>query len=242
MKYLRLSSLFVVALFVTTAAIAQSPTAEPHEKENVGVRHLAPAQRAIIVKWPMKNLDGSANLVINPDGSYVFSGNVKDPKPNRDFDITIGLKSSLGAVILFHFSGDDTNGVQWSKQGKSAILKDNYQTFAGRVDWSGEWRLPLSAKGVAKLYEEREKRKERLKKEEEEARLRKDDKMADRKMAERAKHERQEIAEAQAAARGQQSQPSGGSNIVSDITGTVSTISSVIGTISSVGQAIAGLF
>ena len=258
MKPFRTLSLFAFSLFFAHSALAQAPGTPVKEKpglhhqdrilpmtgasakESSGVHHQDPASGPIVVNWSMKRVDGSANLTVNPDGTYLFSGTVKDKKKNRDFDISMVLKSSLGGVIVFHFSGNDSEGVQWSKQGKSPILKENFKTFAGKIDWAGEWRTPLTSKGITKLYEEREAKKKRLKKEEAEARKKHDEKVAQEKKEEREKLEQEEIAQAQAAAQKQQS--SGGSSVGSDIESAVSTVGSVINTIGSIGSDIAGLF
>ena len=235
MNPFRSLSLLAVALFVANSAIAQDPSATP--KEDSGVHQKAPSSGPIVVKWKLKSLKGSANLMVNEDGTYLFSGDVKDKEPDKDFDITLGLKSSDGGVILFHYVGNASDGVQWSKQGQSDILKTDFQTFSGKIDWAGEWRLHESKEGLIKAYEAREKKLEKLRKEEAEARKKHDEKVAEEKKKEREKIEQEEIAAAQRRSGG-----GGGSSIGSDIESAVSTVGSVISTISSVGQAIAGLF
>jgi hypothetical protein len=249
MKPFRTLSLFAFSLFFAHSALAQAPETPAKEKsgvskENTGVHHQDPASGPIVVNWSMKKVDGSANLTVNPDGTYLFSGNVKDKRKNHDFDISMALKSSLGGIIVFHFSGNDTEGVQWSKQGKSTILKENFKTFAGKIDWAGEWRTPLTSKGITKLYEEREAKKKKLKKEEAEARKKHDEKVAQEKKEEREKVEQEEVAQAQAAAQAaaQKQQSSGGSSVGSDIESAISTVGGVINTIGSIGSDIAGLF
>jgi hypothetical protein len=237
MRCFRVFSLLAVFLFAANSAIAQT-TAPSTAKETSGVQQLAAATGPIVVKWELKKLKGEANLVVNPDGSYVFSGEVKDKKKNKDLVIVVALKSSLGAVIVFHFEGDTTHGVTWSHQGQSKILKDDFKTFSGKISWVGEWRLPLDKEGMAKLYEARQKKKEELKKEEEEAREKKDKKLAAERKKEREKLQQKEIAEAQAAAAQQQS---GGSSALAEFTSVAQTVGSVVNTISSVGNAIADL-
>jgi hypothetical protein len=239
LKCVHVFALLAVSLFAANSAIAQ--TTKPAPKENSGAQQLVTASGPIIVKWQMKKLKGDANLLVNPDGSYVFSGEIKDKKKNKDLVIALALKSTTGAVIVFHFSGDITHGVTGSNQGQSKILKDDFATFAGKVSWAAEWRTPLDKEGIAKLYEAREKKKQELKKEEKEAREKKDKKLAEEKKKEREKLEKQELAEAQAAAQQQQNSGSGSSTL-SEIESTAQTIGSVVGTISSVGQSIASLF
>jgi len=108
-----------------------------------------------VVNWHFKKGQGSTNLTVNSDGTYLFSGNYKRAVPNKDFDLTLALKSSLGGVILFHYIGNVSNGgVQWSKQGKSAILKDDFKTFANGHDWSGAYHFELDPLARKELREE----------------------------------------------------------------------------------------
>jgi hypothetical protein len=167
---------------------------------------------------------------------------MKDKKKDRDLVIVMALKSSTGAIILFHFSGNDTHGVEWSKQGHSQILKDDFATFASKVKWDGEFRFPLDKEGIAKLYEEREKKKEELLKEEKEAREKKDKKLAAEKRKELEKLEKQRLAEAQAAATARQQQQQQQSSSGGGVSGFLSTVSSVVGTMTSIGGDIASLF
>lgn len=237
MKPIQTLLLCALSLFLAMAAPAQD-TATP--KENSGTHQTSAGSGPLVVKWSMKKIKGSANLMVNPDGTYLFSGDVKDKRPDHDFNIAVALKSSQGGVIVFQYSGNVSDGVQWSKQGQSDILKDDYQSFAGKVNWAGEWRISLSAAGEAKRYAEREKKREKLRKEEAEAKKRHEEKVAEEKKKEEEKIEQEQIAAAQAAAQRQQS--GGGSSIGSDISGIASTVGSVVSTISSVGQAIASLF
>jgi hypothetical protein len=221
-------SLFAISLVIATSSFAQTtaPNAAPAAvvpKENSGVIHRAASPGPIVVKLDFRKVDGSANLTVNPDGTYLFSGTVKDKKPGRDFDISLALKSSLGGIIVFRFAGDAANGVQWSKQGQSDILKDNFRTFSGKDDWDVEWRLPLNAKGIAMRYEEREKRKEKLKMEIDAAIKRHDQKVADERKAALEKEQKAEQEQAQH----QQAQSGGGSSVGS----VLGTIGAVAGTI-----------
>ncbi|HXW77429.1 MAG TPA: hypothetical protein VEJ20_08475, partial [Candidatus Eremiobacteraceae bacterium] len=113
------------------------------------VHHVDPcAQHLIVVSWEFKNHDGNANLIVNPDGTYLYSGSFKPANYYNDVEVVIALRSSLGAVLLFRYIGNDQNGnVQWSKEGQSDILKDNFQTFAGPHDWTGKWTLPPNSVG-----------------------------------------------------------------------------------------------
>jgi hypothetical protein len=207
------------APFTPAVAAQQPPAPQPAQAENSGVKQSASTTGPITVKWRLKKVNGTANLIVNPDGTYLFSGTVKDKQADRDLDITIALKSSLGGVILFQYAGNAADGVQWSKQGQDPILKDNFQTFASKTNWDGAYRLPLSKEGVAKLYEEREKKQERLKKEEEEARKRHDEKLAAEKKKEREQEAQKEAEEAQ-----QQHSGGGGGSSVASVIGTIGTV------------------
>ena len=115
-------------------------------KETTGIQHAAQSNGPIVVNWHFKKDPGSANLIVNPDGTYLFSGNYKQRVPSKDLEVVIVLKSTLGGHIGFRYVGNVSNGaVQWSKQGQSAILKENFKTFAGPHDWGGTYRFWLTA-------------------------------------------------------------------------------------------------
>jgi len=113
--------------------------------EVTGIQHATHTTGPLVVNWHFKKAPGSANLVVNSDGTYLFSGNYNRKAPEV-FDILLGLKSSLGRIYLFNYAGDASNGVQWSKHGKSAILKDDFNTF-DKHDWIGSYRFHLTAEG-----------------------------------------------------------------------------------------------
>jgi hypothetical protein len=122
------------------------PSVQARFKETTGIRHAAKSNGPIVVNWHFKKDPGSANLIVNPDGTYLFSGNYKQRVPSKDLEVVILLKSTLGGLIVFRYVGNVSNGaVQWSKQGQSAILKENFKTFAGPHDWSGSYRFWLTA-------------------------------------------------------------------------------------------------
>lgn len=133
--------------------------------ETTGPQHARPGNGPIVANWEFKKAAGKANLIVYPDGRYLFSGDYKqqDPgkgfennpfgiEPGRDFEIVLALKSTLGGILQFHYVGNmSKGGVQWSKEGQDAILKDSFKSFAGPHDWSGSFRLPLH--GGAKAAE-----------------------------------------------------------------------------------------
>jgi hypothetical protein len=123
-------------------------------KETTGIQHGAPSNGPIVVNWHFKKDPGSANLIVNPDGTYLFSGNYQRV-PSKDLEVVIVLKSTLGGHIGFSYVGNVSNGaIQWSKQGQSVILKENFHTFAGKHDWTGYYRLWLTASARKAQHDE----------------------------------------------------------------------------------------
>jgi hypothetical protein len=229
-------------LFVSNVLMAQAPatgTPAPSESKPV-MQATAAVTEPIVHNWHLKKLDGQINLVVNPDGTWIFSGSFKDKKPGDDFDVTYALKSSTGAVYLFHYEGDAASGVDFSKQGVSSILKDDFSTFAHHA-WSGVYTFHLSAEGRRARYEAAEKKKEEIRRAEEEARKRHDEKLLAQKKAEERQEARAEVAwEEQYAS--QHPSGSGGGGGGSSVAGVASTISSVVGSVGSVVGDIAACF
>ncbi len=188
---------FALLSFCTlTASIspAQTPAAgtpAPIEATPVTQATVAPS-KPIIVNWTLKKLDGKVNIVVNPDGTWNFSGGFKDKKPGDDWNISIGIKSSTGAIYIFHYEGDAAHGVEFSKQGSSTILKDDFTAFAHH-GWSGSYNFHLSEAARHARYEAMECKREQLRKDEEEARKRKDEKLVAEKKAEEKKQAQEEI-------------------------------------------------
>lgn len=214
---------------VTHLAVAQAaPAATPTETAPLVQQTVAPT-KPIVINWTLHKLDGKVNLVVNPDGTWIFSGGFKDKKKEDDWDITLALKSSLGAVYLFHYEGNAADGVQFSKQGDSALLKDDYSTFA-HSGWSGVYSFHLSKEGREAKYKAFEEKRAKLEKELAEAKKKKDEKLAAEKKAE-AKKQAQEYAQeqAQAAAQAKSSGGSSGSSVINTIGSVVSSVGSAIG-------------
>jgi len=224
-KYLRVLPLIGSSIFITHLALSQTPASSPAatdaESEVTGVKTAPPSNGPIVVNWHFKKDSGLANLTVNQDGTWLYSGHYKQRKSGKDLDVVLALKSSTGGVVLFQYVGDASNGADWSEQGKSDILKDDFQTFAGKHDYYGEYRLHESAEGRAKLFAEREKKKEELKKEEEEAKKRHEEKVAAEKKAERERLEKKEREEAEQAS-------NSGSNS-SSVWSTVGSVAAAVG-------------
>ena len=241
-----LQSLWAVAvlggvLSMSNLLMAQAPvTGTPAPSETVpAVQATAAVTQPIVHNWQLKKLDGRINLVVNPDGTWIFSGSFKDKKPGDDFDVTFALKSSTGAVYLFHYEGDAASGVDFSKQGESPILKDDFPTFAHHA-WSGVYTFHLSAEGRKARYEAEEKKKEEIRRAEEEARKRHDEKVVAEKKAEEKQEAAAEVAWEEQYAREHSSGGGGGGG--SSIAGVASTISSVVGSVGSAIGSIAAIF
>jgi len=244
-----LLAVLAVAVLIANVAFAQAPagtgtpaagTPAPTEATPATTPPPTPPTKPIVVNWKLHKLNGNVNVTINPDGSSDFSGGFKDKKPGDDWDITIAVKSTTGAIIVFHYEGDAANGIQFSKTGSSAFLKDDFSSFASKHTWSGVYRFHLNAAGRKKHYEEVEARRKKLHEEAEEAIKKHDEKLLKQKEAE-------EKAEAQAEAKWEenyeQQHPSsappsgggggGGSSIGSTISSAVNTVGGVIGDIGS---------
>jgi hypothetical protein len=190
-KYLRMVCVAAASILIAGSAFAQS---DGPSGEGSGLQHAGASSGPLVLNWKLKKVDGSVNLLVNPDGSYVFSGQVSDKKPGKDFDIAVALKSTAGAVILFHYVGDMSRGVQWSKQGESIILKDDFETFAKHHDYAWRYTLPESDAARKKAYEEREHKREKIRKEEADARRRHDAQMEAQKEAQERQLAQEEMA------------------------------------------------
>jgi len=139
----------------------------------------------ISLNFTLKKIDGTLNLLVDPDGTWNFSGTVGKDFKDKDFDVTLVLKSTkTGALITFHYVGDDTHGVTFSKQGKNNVLKDNFATFASGHKSEWHYRFYETKAGMKAIYEAQEAKKAKLRQEEKEAKERHDEKVAAEKKAE----------------------------------------------------------
>ncbi len=242
-------ALFSILAFAVSSATAQGTTAAagttaPTEAAPVVTAPPTPPTKPIVHNWKLKKLNGSVNLTINPDGSSDFSGGFKDKKPGYDWDISIAVKSSTGAVIVYHYEGDASNGVQFSKTGSSAFIADDYSTFTSKHTWSGVYTFHLSAAGRRQHYEEMEARRKKLHEEAVEAIKKHDKELLKQKRAE-------EKAEAAAEVKWEENyakqHPAGGSSgggggIGSVVSGVASTVGSVVNSVGGVVGDIASMF
>ena len=239
-------ALFPILVFAVSSALAQGTppatgTPAPTEATPAVTPPATPPTKPIVINWKLKKLNGNVNVTMNPDGSSDFSGGFADKKPGDDWDISIAVKSTTGAIIVYHYEGDAANGIQFSKTGSSAFLKDDFSSFASKHAWSGVYVFHLNAAGRRKHYEEMEAKRKKLHEEAEEAIKKHDEQLLKQKEAE-------EKAEAAAEAKweenyqnqhpaGSTSPPSsgggGGSSIGSTISSAVSSVTGVIGDIAS---------
>lgn len=165
MGLLRLTgSLLAVWVFLAGSAFATTPPPVAGPSPVVGPpvevtrahhsaadKDLAAGKKPIIVNWYFKDKQGFAHLIVNPDGTYLFSGNYRRGVPFEDLDVVLLLMTGKGRAYVFEYShGVNTvpaGGLVWSKQGQSALLKDDFKNFAAGHTWGGAYRLTLTAKG-----------------------------------------------------------------------------------------------
>jgi vacuolar-type H+-ATPase subunit H len=226
-RFSALALIAFVAIAVSSATAQPSPATTPAEASPV-VSHPA-TTGPISHSYTLRKVDGTLNILVDPDGTWNFSGSTK-AFPGKDFDVTLALKNSSGAVVLFQYVGDASHGIQFSKQGKNDILKENFASFASSHKSAWEYRLYESAAGKRAAYEAREKKREEIRKAEEEARKRHDEKVAAEKRKELKDEEQVELKwEAQQQAQQKQQQGSGGGG--SSVGSVLSTIGSAIGSV-----------
>ncbi|MGA3161783.1 MAG: hypothetical protein ABSC77_11255 [Terracidiphilus sp.] len=229
-RYSALALVAILAFAVSSAMAQTSPTSTavtPAEASPV-VSHPA-TTGPISHNYTLKKVDGTLNILVDPDGTWNFSGNTK-AFPGKDFDVTLALKNTDGAVVLFQYVGDASHGIQFSKQGQNDILKENFASFAKSHKSAWEYRLYENAAGKRQLYEERLRKREELLKAEQEARKRHDEQVAAEKRKELKAEEQAEMKWEQQQEAQQQQQQSGG--------GGGSSVGSVLSTIGSVAGAV----
>lgn len=165
MKHVRLFSLLTVLVFLLGYAYAQklpptvkTPLVVGVPEEDSGIQHAAHSTGPIVVNWRLKKAQGSsANLIVNPDGTYLFSGDYKPAKPGKILDLVLVLKSHMGATYLFRYVANASGGgVRWSKEGKSTILREDFKLFAPGHEWAGTYGFHLTAE-AAKILRRNEK-------------------------------------------------------------------------------------
>ena len=108
-------ALFAILAFAVSSATAQTSHAAPAETSPELTQHATTGP--ISHTFTLTKIDGTLNILVNPDGTWNFSGSSPRKFQNKDFDVTLALKNSSGAIILFEWSGDASHGIQFSKEG-----------------------------------------------------------------------------------------------------------------------------
>ncbi len=223
-------ALFAILAFAVSSTMAQAPTttAATTPTETSPVLTNPPVQGPISHNYKLSKINGTLNITINSDGTWDFSGTGK-AFLHKDYDVSLALKNKKGEMVLFQYIGDASHGIQFSKQGQTTVLKDNFASFAKGYSSSWSYRFSEDKEGRALAYEARMKKLEALRREEEEARKRHDEKVAAEKKAAREREEQQQVAAEQAQQRAAQQKSSGGGG---------SSIGSVLGAIGGVAAGI----
>lgn len=140
-----------IAVAADRVASAEQPRDEgPHKKSEPIVinisdvtvpefRQLCPAN---VIKE--NKCKGDANLTINPDGSWNFTGSFPWSEQGSHMDFVMGVKDSKETLILFTASANSTvNGYVWNKQGNNRTIKDNFSAFEEGFHWYWKARVQL---------------------------------------------------------------------------------------------------
>ncbi|MGO9637635.1 MAG: hypothetical protein ACLPXT_05555 [Terracidiphilus sp.] len=177
-----------------SAAPGHAPVViQPPPAEIGALQQHSAVKGAISHSYPMRQIDGTLNLTMDPDGNWTFSGSSSKGFPGQEIDITLALKDTQNQVILFQYKGDASHGVHFSKHGTNPILKEHFQSFAASHQSTFAYRFYESSEGQAQAYEARQRAKQQLTQEIQQARQRHDDRTATAKAAELRNVEQQEI-------------------------------------------------
>jgi hypothetical protein len=169
----KMPKIWIAFLLMAPCLFAQGDEKHKDEKKgNSGIRHeeSKPESGPIVHNYTLGNRGlighgekgeivlGTANVTVNPDGSWNFSGQLNDNGtlierrgkvleesygPNQAFCIVFALKSSEGTVIAFKHEGtlkqDNPQSYSWETQGNNRTIKDNFKAFAKSHDWYVTW-------------------------------------------------------------------------------------------------------
>jgi hypothetical protein len=222
-----LCAIAVLAFGVSTAFAQAAPAASGAPMEASPVVSHPAVSGPISHNYKLTKIDGTINVLVNPDGTWLFSGSSRKSLPGKDIDISLALKNTTGATIVLQWVGDASHGFEFSKQGTNVILKDDFSTFASSHKSAWEYRVYESAAGRRQEYEAQLRKREQLLKEQEEAKKRHDEKVAAEKKAALKKEEQEQLAQEKAKQAQQQSSGGGGSSVGS----VLSTIGSIAGAV-----------
>lgn len=121
-------------------------TVETPVQETTGIRRDTGKNGQIIINWLFKDRGGYANLIVNKDGSYVYSGSYDNKKPGKSFDAILAVRTegaAGGFVFEWYHAGDlSKGGITWSVPGQSDILRENFRSLSVRYAWGGAYRFP----------------------------------------------------------------------------------------------------
>lgn len=91
-----------------------------------------------------KKCKGDANLTINPDGTWSFTGSFPWSEQGSHMDLVMGVRDSRGTLFIFTTSTLSTaEGYIWNKQGKNSTIKDNFSAFANGYHWYWKARVQI---------------------------------------------------------------------------------------------------
>jgi hypothetical protein len=231
-------ALSAILAFAVSSAMAQtSPATQGATSAEASSAQTAPATTGPIShNIKLNKIDGNINILVNPNGEWLFSGTAKAEK-NKDYDVSLALRAKTGAIYVFHFVGDATHPIEFSKSGKSGLLKDDFSDFQKGHHYAWTYRYHESAAGKRAEYEERQRKREQLAREEKEAKEKHEAKLEAEKKAEQKREAQKELAEERAAQRREREQhaqqKSGGGGIGSTIDSVVNTVGSVVSGVSS---------
>ena len=235
-------ALFVILAFAVSSATAQpSPATLAATSAEASSAQFAPASTGpISYNIKLNKIDGNINLLVNPDGRWLFSGTAKAWK-DKDYDVSLAIRAKTGAIYVFHWVGDATHRIEFSKSGESGLLKDDFSDFQKGHHYAWTYRYHESSAGKRAEYEERQRKREELAREEKEARERHDAKLEAEKKAEQKRLAQQELAEERAAEQrerqGQHRSSGNGGGIIGGIVNDVgSTVNSVVNTVGNIAS------
>jgi hypothetical protein len=240
-------ALFAILAFAVSSATAQTSPAAPA----AAPAEASPAQSAPATTGPISHniklnkINGNINIMVNSDGTWLFSGTAKAEK-NKDYDVSLALRAKTGAIFVFHWVGDAAHPVEFSKSGQSSILKEDFSDFQKGHHYAWTYRYYESAAGKKAQYEERQRKREQLAREEKEAREKHEAKLEAEKKAEQKREAQKELAEERQQASQQKSSGGGGGGIGSTIDSVVNTVGSVVSgvtsAVSDVGSFLGSIF
>jgi hypothetical protein len=117
-------------------------------EENTGLHRGIGKNGQIVINWVFKNGGGSANLTINQNGSYLWSGHYDNVKPNSGFDCILFVKSGDGWE-WYALGNISKHGVKWHIVGQDAQLASAFGILAHEHVWGGVYRFPSVAQEKA---------------------------------------------------------------------------------------------